>query len=147
MHVNSIQARSKVHVYVTLFSNYTEMMHPYEEPTPLPPYCAFKFYFSKFAEVRDACALFLDAVEHFGAFEFDKPPFARRIASCPEDFERKVAPLSFLDPPSREFCKKRAARNELVESNAQVTSQRDRELLCLSRGKCSSRENFSFYFL
>ncbi|XP_076626727.1 uncharacterized protein LOC143344499 [Colletes latitarsis] len=84
------QARSKVHVYQTLFFHYMEMVHPYEEPVPPPPYCAFKYYYSKFADVRDACAQFPDAIEYFGAFEFDKPPFARRIVSCPEDFEKKV---------------------------------------------------------
>ncbi|CAK9809989.1 Thioredoxin domain-containing protein 6 [Anthophora plagiata] len=84
------QARSKVHVYTTLFSNYMELVHPYEEPVPPPPYCAFKFHFSKFDVVRDAYAMFPDAIEYFGAFEFDKPPIARRIASTPEDFERKA---------------------------------------------------------
>ncbi|XP_017762370.1 PREDICTED: uncharacterized protein LOC108552374 [Eufriesea mexicana] len=84
------QARSKVHVYMTLFSNYMELVHPYEEPVPPPPFCAFKFYYSKFEDVRDTCVLFPDAVEYFGAFEFDNPPIARRIASSPEDFERKA---------------------------------------------------------
>nr|XP_031844672.1 uncharacterized protein LOC116432239 [Nomia melanderi] len=84
------QARSKVHVFTTLFGNYMEKMHPYEEPTPPDPYCAFKFSASKFAAVQDACALFPDAVEYFGAFEFDKPPFARRIASSCEDYQQKV---------------------------------------------------------
>ncbi|CAK9821983.1 Thioredoxin domain-containing protein 6 [Anthophora retusa] len=84
------QARSKVHVYTTLFSNYMELVHPYEEPVPPPPYCAFKFHFSKFDVVRETYSMFPDAIEYFGAFEFDKPPIARRIASTPEDFERKA---------------------------------------------------------
>ncbi|XP_076754872.1 uncharacterized protein LOC143425768 [Xylocopa sonorina] len=84
------QARSKVHVFTTLFSNYMELVHPYEEPVPPPPLCAFKFYYSKFNGVRDTCELFPDAVEYFGAFEFDSPAIARRIASNPEDFEKKA---------------------------------------------------------
>ncbi|XP_017880586.1 uncharacterized protein LOC108625254 [Ceratina calcarata] len=83
------QARSKVHVYTTLFSNYMEVVHPYEEPVPPPPYCVFKFYYSKFPVVQETCTQFPDAVEYFGAFEYDKPPMARRMASSPEDFERK----------------------------------------------------------
>lgn len=75
---------------MTLFSNYMDLVHPYEEPVPPPPFCAFKYYYSRFEAVRDACSLFPDAVEYFGAFEFDNPPIARRIASTPEDFERKV---------------------------------------------------------
>ncbi|XP_029049566.2 uncharacterized protein LOC114879127 [Osmia bicornis bicornis] len=84
------QARSKVHVYTTLFSGYMEMVHPYDEPVPPPPFCAFKFPFQQFEVLRDACAFFPDAVEYFGAFEFDRPHVARRIASCPEDFEKKM---------------------------------------------------------
>lgn len=84
------QARSKVHVYITLFSNYMDVVHPYEEPVPPAPLCAFKFEYPKFEEVRDACALVPDAIEYFGVFECDKPPIAGRIASSPEDFERKV---------------------------------------------------------
>ncbi|XP_053986999.1 uncharacterized protein LOC128880691 [Hylaeus volcanicus] len=84
------QARNKVHMYATLFTQYMDMVHPYEEPVPPPPYCAFKFHYSRFDDVRDACALFPDAVEYFGVFEFDKPLLARRIVSCPEDFEKKV---------------------------------------------------------
>lgn len=85
-----IQARSKVHVYTSLFASYMELVHPYEEPVPPPPFCAFKFYYAKFPILSETCALFPDAVEYFGAFEFDAPPIARRIASSPEDFERKV---------------------------------------------------------
>lgn len=85
------QARSKVHVYMTLFSNFMELVHPYEEPVQPPPLCAFKFYAQKFTEVRDACANFQDAVEYFGAFEFDQPQVAGRIVSTPEDFEKKVS--------------------------------------------------------
>ncbi|XP_028522261.1 uncharacterized protein LOC107997291 [Apis cerana] len=84
------QARSKVHVYTTLFASYMELVHPYEEPVPPPPFCAFKFYYSKFPILSETCALFPDAIEYFGAFEFDAPPIARRIASTPEDFERKA---------------------------------------------------------
>lgn len=86
-----VQARSKVHVYTSIFSSYMELVHPYEEPVPPPPFCAFKFYYSKFPILSETCALFPDAIEYFGAFEFDAPPIARRIASSPEDFERKVS--------------------------------------------------------
>lgn len=79
-----------MHVFTTLFGNYMEKMHPYEEPTPPDPYCAFKFSTSKFAAVHDTCALFPDAVEYFGVFEFDKPPLARRIASSYGDYHQKV---------------------------------------------------------
>lgn len=64
--------------------------HPYVEPTAPSPLCAFKFEASKFGVVRDAYELHRDAVEHFGAFEYDRPPYARRLASSPEDFENKV---------------------------------------------------------
>ncbi|XP_076232878.1 uncharacterized protein LOC143178233 [Calliopsis andreniformis] len=84
------QARSKVHVYMTLFSNYMELVHPYEEPVPPPPLCAFKFGYLRFEAVHEACTLFPDAIEYFGAFEFDKPHIAGRVASSPEDFEKKV---------------------------------------------------------
>ncbi|XP_011684355.1 PREDICTED: uncharacterized protein LOC105447830 isoform X2 [Wasmannia auropunctata] len=82
------QARSKVHVYKTLFPVYMEKAHSYEEPVVPPPLCAFKFDASKFSIVRDAYELNRDAIEHFGAFEFDRPPYARRLASSPEDFEK-----------------------------------------------------------
>ncbi|XP_076654222.1 uncharacterized protein LOC143359832 [Halictus rubicundus] len=84
------QARSKVHVFNTIFSNYMERVHPYEEPLPPAPFCAFKFRADKFDAVYDTCALFPDALRYFGAFEFDKPPYAGRIASSPEDFQQKV---------------------------------------------------------
>ncbi|XP_070153057.1 uncharacterized protein [Polyergus mexicanus] len=84
------QARSKIHAFKTLFPAYLEKAHPYEEPTPPPPLCAFKFEASKFNVVRDAYKMYRDAIEHFGAFEFDQPPRARRLASSPEDFENKV---------------------------------------------------------
>lgn len=85
------QARSKVHVYTTLFSNYMELVHPYEEPVAPPPLCAFKFNVSKFADAFNTYTVFPDDIEYFGVFEYDKPPIARRLASCPEDFERKVS--------------------------------------------------------
>ncbi|XP_072747002.1 uncharacterized protein [Anoplolepis gracilipes] len=84
------QARSKVHVFKTLFPVYMEKAHPYEEPKPPLPLCAFKFKASKFDILRDAYQMYRDAIEHFGAFEFDQPPYARRLASSPEDFENKV---------------------------------------------------------
>lgn len=67
-----------------------EKAHRYEEPAPPLPLCAFKFEASKFTVVRDAYEVHRDAVEHFGVFEFDRPPYARRLASSPEDFENKV---------------------------------------------------------
>ncbi|XP_071644393.1 uncharacterized protein [Temnothorax longispinosus] len=82
------QARSKVHVFKTLFPVYMEKTHPYEEPAVPPPLCAFKFDASKFSIVRDAYELNRDAIEYFGAFEFDRPSYARRLASSPEDFEK-----------------------------------------------------------
>lgn len=87
------QARSKVHVFRTLFPAYMENAHPYEEPAPPLPLCAFKFEASKFGVVRDAYEKYRDAIEHFGAFEFDQP-YARRLASSPGDFENKVHRLS-----------------------------------------------------
>ncbi|RLU17823.1 hypothetical protein DMN91_010061 [Ooceraea biroi] len=84
------QARSKVHVFKTLFPAYLEKAYPYEEPAPPVPLCAFKFEASKFGVVRDAYELHRDAIEHFGVFEFDRPPYARRLASSPGDFEKKV---------------------------------------------------------
>ncbi|XP_033322185.2 uncharacterized protein LOC117218141, partial [Megalopta genalis] len=84
------QARSKVNAFLTLFGNYMERVHPYEEPLPPVPYCAFKFHADKFAAVYDTCTQFPDAVKYFGAFEFDKPPYARRMASSPDDFQNKV---------------------------------------------------------
>lgn len=84
------QARSKIHAFKTLFPAYLEKAHPYEEPIPPPPLCAFKFEASKFSVVKDAYEMYRDAIEHFGAFEFDQPPHARRLASSPEDFENKV---------------------------------------------------------
>ncbi|XP_029160788.1 uncharacterized protein LOC114932651 [Nylanderia fulva] len=83
-------ARSKIHVFKTLFPVYLEKTHPYEEPTPSLPLCAFKFEASKFGVVRDAYEMYRDAIEHFGVFEFDRPPYTRRLASSPEDFENKV---------------------------------------------------------
>ncbi|XP_012541620.3 uncharacterized protein LOC105839684 [Monomorium pharaonis] len=82
------QARSKVHVYKTLFPAYMEKAHRYEEPAVPLPLCAFKFDASKFNVMRDAYELNHEAIEHFGAFEFDRPPHARRLASSPEDFEK-----------------------------------------------------------
>jgi len=64
-----------------------EKAHPYEEPVVPPPLCAFKFEASKFNIVRDTYELNRDAIEHFGAFEFDQP-YARCLASSPEDFEK-----------------------------------------------------------
>lgn len=90
------QARSKVHVFKTLFPAYMEKTHPYEEPVPPLPLCAFKFDASKFGVVRDTYEKYRDAIEHFGVFEFDQPPHARRLASSPEDFENKVLHLSVL---------------------------------------------------
>ncbi|XP_018303709.1 uncharacterized protein [Mycetomoellerius zeteki] len=82
------QARSKVHVFKTLFPAYMKKAHPYEEPAVPPPLCVFKFDASKFSIVRDAYELNRDAIEHFGVFEFDRPPYAKRLASSPEDFEK-----------------------------------------------------------
>ncbi|XP_025153537.1 uncharacterized protein LOC112588291 [Harpegnathos saltator] len=84
------QARSKVHVFKTLFSAYVEKSHPYVEPAAPLPLCAFKFEASKFSVVRDAYESRGDAVVYFGAFEFDQPPHARRLASSPDDFDKKV---------------------------------------------------------
>ncbi|KAG5346189.1 TXND6 protein, partial [Acromyrmex charruanus] len=81
------QARSKVHVFKTLFPSYMEKAHPYVEPTVPPSLCAFKFEASKFNIVRDAYELNCDAIKHFGVFEFDRP-YARRLASSPQDFEK-----------------------------------------------------------
>ncbi|KAL6258706.1 hypothetical protein P5V15_010656 [Pogonomyrmex californicus] len=82
------QARSKVHAFKTLFPIYMEKAHPYEEPVVPPPLCAFKFETSKFGVVRDAYELNRDAIEYFGVFEFDRPPYARRLTSSPEDYEK-----------------------------------------------------------
>lgn len=90
LHRSCTQARSKVHVFKTLFSAYLEKHHPYEEPAPPLPLCAFKFDATKFDAVRDMYELHRDAIENFGAFEFDRPPYARRFASTPEDFATKV---------------------------------------------------------
>lgn len=67
-----------------------EKYHPYVEPTVPPPLCAFKFKATKFGVVRDAYEQNRDAVERFGVFEYDRPPYARRLTSSPEDFENKV---------------------------------------------------------
>ncbi|XP_067213347.1 uncharacterized protein [Linepithema humile] len=84
------QARSKVHAFKTLFPAYLEKAYPYEEPVTPPSLCAFKFEASKCNNVRDAYELHRNAIEYFGAFEFDRPPYARRLASKPLDFENKV---------------------------------------------------------
>ncbi|KMQ95865.1 thioredoxin domain-containing protein 6 [Lasius niger] len=63
------QARSKVHVFKTLFPAYMEKAHSYEEPLPPLPLCAFKFEASKFGVVRDVYEMYRHAIEHFGAFE------------------------------------------------------------------------------
>lgn len=90
------QARSKVHVFKTLFPSYMEKVHPYEEPVPPLPLCAFKFEASKFGVVRDMYDKYCDVIERFGVFEFDQPPHARRLVSSPEDFENKVSLPSIL---------------------------------------------------
>lgn len=77
-------------MFKALFAAYVEKAHPYVEPAAPLPLCAFKFEASKFGAVRDACELHSNAVEYFGAFEFDRPPHARRLASSPDDFEKKV---------------------------------------------------------
>ncbi|XP_024942923.1 uncharacterized protein LOC107269952, partial [Cephus cinctus] len=84
------QARSKVHVLKTIFSNYMEKAHPYEEPVPPLPINAFKYEASKLPAVTDAYTNWQEYVVHFGAFEFDDSTYARRLASTPEDFENKV---------------------------------------------------------
>jgi len=73
-----------------------EKAHPYEEPAVPLPLCAFKFDASKFGIVRDAYELNRDAIEHFGVFEFDRPPYAKRLASSPEDFEKVHCFLSIV---------------------------------------------------
>lgn len=95
INTNYTQARSKVHVFKTLFPAYLEKAHPYEEPITPPPLCAFKFEASKYNNVRDAYELQRNAIERFGVFEFDQPPYARRLASKPLDFENKVSPFCF----------------------------------------------------
>jgi hypothetical protein len=86
------QARSKVYVFKTLFPAYLEKTYPYKEPVTPPSLCTFKFEASKFNNVRDAYELHRNAIEHFGVFEFDRPPYARRLASSPLDFD-KVFPF------------------------------------------------------
>ncbi|XP_012272397.2 uncharacterized protein LOC105695435 [Orussus abietinus] len=84
------QARSKVHVFKTIFSGYMDKSHPYFEPVPPLPLCAFKFDASKLQAVSDAFIAHQLAIECFGVFEFDRPPLARRIASTPQNFEAKA---------------------------------------------------------
>ena len=67
-----------------------EKAHLYEEPVPPLPLCAFKYDSKKLAVVQEAYELYKDYVEYFGAFEFDRPNFAKRLASTPEDFITKV---------------------------------------------------------
>ncbi|KAK2581223.1 hypothetical protein KPH14_008021 [Odynerus spinipes] len=84
------QARSKIHVFLTLFEQYMAENHPYEVPKPPPPLCAFKYKVQKFEDLRNAFEAYTDAVEYFGAFPIDEPRLVKKIASSPEEFSRKV---------------------------------------------------------
>jgi hypothetical protein len=79
-----------------VFATYLEKTHPYEEPPPPVPLCAFKFEAPQFEVLRDAYEVYYDCIERFGVFEFDQPPYARRVASSPEDFEEKVVDYAYL---------------------------------------------------
>ncbi|KAG7198927.1 hypothetical protein KM043_015741 [Ampulex compressa] len=85
-----LQAKLKVQAFDALFPDYMESFHPYSEPEPQPPICAFKFRAEKFTPLKNICALLGPAILRFGAFEFDDPKNARCLANRPEDFEKKV---------------------------------------------------------
>ncbi|XP_046622709.1 uncharacterized protein LOC124306261 [Neodiprion virginianus] len=84
------QARSKVHVFKTIFPQYMESYHPYEETPPPLPKCFFKYKSQRIKELAEALSNHAEAVERFGVFEMDNPPMAKRIASSLESFEKKV---------------------------------------------------------
>ncbi|XP_046745282.1 uncharacterized protein LOC124410720 [Diprion similis] len=84
------QARSKVHVFKTIFPQYMESSHPYEEIPPPLPKCFFKYKSHRIKELSEALSSYAEALERFGVFETDNPPTAKRIASSLESFEKKV---------------------------------------------------------
>ena len=72
-----------------------EKNHPYEEPPPPMPLCAFKYEASKLSSLLESYQLYKEYIEYFGAFEYDRPQVAKCLAYSPEDFINKV--LTFLN--------------------------------------------------
>ncbi|XP_035739476.1 uncharacterized protein LOC118449229 [Vespa mandarinia] len=83
-------ARSKVHVFLTLFPEYMAENHYYEIPKPPPPLCAFKYYAKKTDDLKISVESYPEAIEYFGAFLLDEPILTRKIADSIDEFKKKV---------------------------------------------------------
>ncbi|XP_043677080.1 uncharacterized protein LOC122633351 [Vespula pensylvanica] len=85
-----IFARSKVHVFLTLFPEYMAENHPYEVAKPPAPFCAFKYHAKKLEDLKNSVESYSEAIVYFGAFLYDDPLLIRKIADNIEEFKRKV---------------------------------------------------------
>ncbi|KAL2718977.1 TXND6 protein [Vespula squamosa] len=86
----NVFARSKVHVFMTLFPEYMNENHHYELPKPPAPLCAFKYYAKKIDDLKNSVDNYSEAIVHLAAFLYDDPLLIRKIAENIDDFKKKV---------------------------------------------------------
>nr|XP_012150428.1 PREDICTED: uncharacterized protein LOC100877260 isoform X1 [Megachile rotundata]XP_012150429.1 PREDICTED: uncharacterized protein LOC100877260 isoform X1 [Megachile rotundata] len=82
--------RNKAIVFRTIFTTYTNKMHPYEDKTAKVPIVVFKYDYTRKNELKLILEEFEDEIIHFGIFKSDKPPESKLIATNIQEFETNI---------------------------------------------------------